>query len=232
MTRVPGTPQEAVSDLYTRRARAYVPYVQAFGHRQGLRAVLEASSWLKTGMRILDAGCGTGLSTLALLEAFGHRGLVAERIDAFDLTPAMLESCRTILANRGTKIECLQADVLRLDEQLPPSWRDYDLIVSASMLEHVHRPMLPAALANLGRRLATGGRLFAVVTRRSFYPTRWIWRCHGYSTEQLAIVLGAAGLEEVTVRRYPLHYGWLNIGNAVVEATRKDTTTNGSTRRS
>jgi cyclopropane fatty-acyl-phospholipid synthase-like methyltransferase len=222
MTRNPGTPQEAVSDLYTRRARTYVPYVQAFAHRQGLRAVLEASSCLRPGMRILDAGCGTGLSILALLEALRHRGLAPGRIDAFDLTPSMLASCRTSLAGRGvTKIECRQADVLHLDEQLPPSWRDYDLIVSASMLEHVPRPMLPAALASLGRRLATGGRLLAVVTRRSFYPARWIWHCEGYSTGQLAQALGAAGLEDVTFRHYPLRYGWLNIGNLVAEATHR-----------
>lgn len=81
--------------------------------------------------------------------------------------------------------------------------------------------MLPAALANLGRRLTTGGRLLAVVTRRSFYLTRWLWHCEGYSTGQFAEALGAAGFEDVTFRHYPLHYGWLNIGNLAAEATRR-----------
>jgi len=52
-------------------------------------------------MRILDAGCGTGITTLALLSALESRGVPAGAIDAFDLTPAMLERFRATLANSG-----------------------------------------------------------------------------------------------------------------------------------
>ena len=105
-----------------------------------------------------------------------------------------------------------------LQEQLPPSWSGYDLIVCASMLEHLPAVMLPAALSGLRARLAPGGRIVAVVTRRSFYPTRWLWHCQGYTARELTGIVRSAGLAEVTVRHYPPAAGWLNIGNLVIEA--------------
>jgi 2-polyprenyl-3-methyl-5-hydroxy-6-metoxy-1,4-benzoquinol methylase len=149
----PAAPEE-VSALCARRTRSYVAYVQAFGHRQRLRALLEASGGLRADQHILDAGCGTGLSILALLDALCRRGLDAGRIEGFDLTPAMLAACRATLAERRIGgVELRRADVLHLDDQLPPSWTGYDLIVCASMLEHLPRAMLPAALAALRRRV-------------------------------------------------------------------------------
>ena len=102
MTIYPDAAQQQAAALYARRTRCYVVYAQAFGHRQGLQALLGNSPALGAGQRILDAGCGTGLSILALLEALHRRGLHHQRIDAFDLTPAMLESCRHTLARRGS----------------------------------------------------------------------------------------------------------------------------------
>ena len=59
-------------------------------------------------------------------------------------------------------VELRQADVLRL-EGLPDAWTDYDLIVSASMLEYVPRDALPVALEGLRRRLAKDGVLLWLV---------------------------------------------------------------------
>jgi 2-polyprenyl-3-methyl-5-hydroxy-6-metoxy-1,4-benzoquinol methylase len=213
------TAQQQVAALYTRRTHSYVAYVQAFGHRQGLRALLESSPALQTGQRILDAGCGTGLSILALLDALHRRRLTPRRIDGFDLTPAMLGACRHTLTRRGVSgVELRHADITRLDEHLPPSWSGYDLIVCTSMLEHLPRTMLPSALAGLGARLATGGRILVVVTRRSFYPTRWLWHCQGYTPSELTSMARAAGLDRVTIRHYPPATSWLNLGNLAIEA--------------
>lgn len=99
----PATPAAgAVQRLYTRRARSYVAHVQVFGHRQGLCAVLARTGVLVPGQRILDAGCGTGLSTLALASAVHRRGLWPNRVHGFDLTPAMLGRCRATLQRTAT----------------------------------------------------------------------------------------------------------------------------------
>lgn len=209
-----------VTSLYTRRTRFYVAYVQAFGHRQGVQAVLASSTALSPGQRILDAGCGTGLSILALLGALRQRDLGYQSIDAFDLTPAMLEQCRRTVDTHGAgRVELRQADVLGLDDQLPASWRDYNLIICASMLEHVPRSAFPAALAGLRGRLAPGGHLIMIITRRAFYPTRWAWHCEGYSRDEIAAACATAGLAPPTFRRYPWTSAWLNLGSHVIEAT-------------
>jgi 2-polyprenyl-3-methyl-5-hydroxy-6-metoxy-1,4-benzoquinol methylase len=214
---------ESARDLYTRRSGTYDSFVQAFGHRQGLAAMLACSGVLASSQRVLDAGCGTGLSTLALAEAFAQGGLSYEALQGFDLTPAMIDRCRTALGEAGIAgVELQLADVLRLDDQLPASWTGYDLIISVSMLEHVPRGQLVAALSQLAARLAPGGRLIVVTTRRWFYPVRWSWHCEGYTATQLRSGLRQVGLVQVATGRYPPRYGWLNVGNVVAHGTAPD----------
>jgi 2-polyprenyl-3-methyl-5-hydroxy-6-metoxy-1,4-benzoquinol methylase len=210
-----------VAALYSRRRRFYETYVQTFAHRQGIRALLTRSSLLAGDQRILDAGCGTGLSILALTDALARLQLTYRRIDAFDLTGAMLDTCRQTIERESLhSIELRQADVTRLREQLPADWSGYDLVLCASMLEHVERADLGDALASLRERLAPTGRLLMIITRRAFYPTRWIWHCNGYSRRELREALAVAGFGPPVFRRYPCTHWWLNVGNHVVEATR------------
>jgi 2-polyprenyl-3-methyl-5-hydroxy-6-metoxy-1,4-benzoquinol methylase len=211
------TPQ--VQDLYTRRGRSYVTFVQAFGHRQAIRAALREASLLRPGLRILDAGCGNGLSALALAEALARSGYPYECLDGFDVTPAMLTGCRQALDRAGVMgAELRQADATHLDEQLPADWTGYDLIVCASMLEYIGREELVTALGAIRARLAPGGRLFLTVTRTSFLATQWLWKCDGFTRAELQNVLSAAGYEHIRFRSYPWTYGWLNIASHVIEA--------------
>lgn len=209
----------SVQALYTLRIGFYHAYVQTFAHRQGLRALLERSGLLAPDQRILDAGCGDGLSILALADALQRQGFSYRTIDGFDLTDAMLQQCRRTVHRRGlSSIRLHQADITVLDQQLSPDWADYDLILCASMLEHVGRGRLASALGALRSRLGPQGRLRAVVTRATFWPTRWIWRCDGYSRRQLDVALTTAGFASSKFVHYPCAYGWLNIGNHAVIA--------------
>ena len=94
---------------------------------------------LRPGIRILDAGCGSGTTTFALRSAARARGISIGAIDAFDLTPAMLDRFRTKLEQSGIEgVKLARADVLALGT-LPQAWHDYDLVITASMLEYVAR---------------------------------------------------------------------------------------------
>ena len=55
--------------LYSAKVDVYELFVSVFSYRQGLRAFFAGADWLRPSLRVLDAGCGTGIATFALLEA-------------------------------------------------------------------------------------------------------------------------------------------------------------------
>jgi ubiquinone/menaquinone biosynthesis C-methylase UbiE len=74
--------------------------------------------WLRLNLRVLDAGCGTGVVGLALRGA-RRNGARAREPARVRPDPAMLERFRGSLARRRiADVELRQADVLRL-ETLP-----------------------------------------------------------------------------------------------------------------
>jgi ubiquinone/menaquinone biosynthesis C-methylase UbiE len=144
-------PTARPDELFGRRSRSYVRFIRLVRYPQGIRAYFLASPLLRSDLRVLDAGCGTGVVTLALREALLRRGLRPGTLHAFDLTPAMLDHFRRTLRERAIEgIDLAQADVLRLDA-LPAGWSGYDLVVSASMLEYLPRERLAVGLGPRGR---------------------------------------------------------------------------------
>jgi ubiquinone/menaquinone biosynthesis C-methylase UbiE len=117
-------------------------------HARGadLAALVEAAK-LTGYERVLDAGCGTGHTALAL----AARGA---SVVAVDLTAAMLEQGRRLAHERGlTGIEFRLGDV----EQLPFADGEFDLVVSRYSAHHWPHPQ--QALAEFRRVLRPGGRL-------------------------------------------------------------------------
>ncbi len=216
---------EDVKTLYTARLNTYRAFISFFRSRNGIRALLESSELLRPGLRVLDAGAGFGTVTFALLDALGRQSIEPHVIEAFDLTPAMLEQFKAELdAREITLVRLLQANVLALG-QFPPSWSDYDLIVSASMLEYLARDDLPHALSALRRRLVQNGTLLAVVTRKNWMTKvliEWWWRAERYTRQELRETFATAGFHDVVFIKFPLRYFWLNTSNHVVLARRNE----------
>jgi SAM-dependent methyltransferase len=208
--------------LFTHKPDTYLRFIRAVRYPQGLRAFWLASSLLRDGLRILEAGCGTGALTMAVWEAARRRGVRVAGFDAFDLTPAMLDRLRTSLDRRSIdSIRLVEANVLELGS-LPSAWRDYDLVVSASMLEYVPRTRFVEALRGLRGRLKEGGRLVLFVTRRNPFTRaligRW-WRSNLYTARELAAAFDEAGFARVTFPGFPLAARYLSLwGHVVVGA--------------
>jgi len=211
----------AVQELYTTGIDRYRLFIGAFRAPQGIQALLQRADLLHSGLRVLDAGCGFGVVTFAFLDALRQRSLDYRSIDGFDLTPAMLARFQKTLEARGlTRVQLRRADVLSL-EDLPSTWANYDLILSASMLEYLPKRDLPRALRGLRARQTPGGRILVLITRKT-PETRvliaWWWRAERYTKHELLRAFKEAGYEGPVFHRFPLRYAWLNRATYAVEA--------------
>ncbi len=136
----PGLLGDTVARDYSRKLRLF----NSFAEPELCRAV--ASLGLKAGMRILDAGCGTGEALRWLSDAVAPDGTVI----GIELARAHARAARTALPDR---ILVLQADV-----QKPPlAAGSFDLIWSVNTINHLRRPL--AGVQGLVTLLRPGGRL-------------------------------------------------------------------------
>ena len=213
--------------LFTEKHGSYERFIRFVRHPQGIRAFFLRSPLLRSGLRVLDAGCGTGGVTLAIRAALVRRGLPPGSLHAFDLTPAMLERVHQNLLIRGIAgVETAQANVLALDV-FPHGWTEYDLIASASMLEYVPRPLFADALRSLRGRLRPEGHLILFITRRNWLTRpligRW-WRSNLYDADGLRDAFHRAGFSGCAFRRFcllPRLVGLRHRGAALTSATFK-----------
>lgn len=189
---------DPVLTLYTQKAKLYqFFFVDFLQWGKVLETFFQDNTYLHSGMKIMDAGCGTGVVTKVLYRLARRNGLNEITFHGFDLTPAMLELFRDWMQKEGAReIQLQQADVLDLENSLPPDWIGYDLIVSSAMLEYIPKQKLSQALNNLGRLLNPDGRLLILVTKRTWI-TRWTaakwWRTNLFDRDELEVELRQAG---------------------------------------
>jgi len=172
-----------------------------------LRAAI-ASLALASGMRVLDAGCGTGETLGWLAAAVAPGGLVVGAdLSATHLTAARGSSPQALL---------LQADLGRI----PLLSHSFDLVWSVNTIHHLHDPVAGAralaALLRPGGRLVLGqssllpemyfawdARLERVTTEavRAYYRDRYRLSEHDLTAVRgLFALLQATGLGRISVR--------------------------------
>jgi ubiquinone/menaquinone biosynthesis C-methylase UbiE len=115
------------------------------------------------GARILDAGCGTGLLTLAIMRALRF----PVRITALDLSARSVSAAKRAVAQaKGRKrdVTYAQGNVLAL----PFADDSFDLVVTSGALEYVP---LEDGFNELARVMAPGGYLLHLPVRPSVAST-------------------------------------------------------------
>lgn len=114
---------------------------------------------LTRNAKILDAGCGTGLLTMALLKALD----LPVRITAVDLSGSSIVTAKKAVeekAGRADKVWFTQANVLAL----PFANNSFDFVVTSGVLEYVP---LRDGLGELARVLKRGGYILHLPVRPS-----------------------------------------------------------------
>jgi len=145
--------------LYDRIARLYDLTFKFNGYERSLERYLrEHPIPLDDNAQILDAGCGTGLLTLALLRTLARPA----HITAIDLSASSLQKAREAvsqaLEGRPHRVRLLQANLLAL----PFADETFDFIATSGALEYVS---LREGLGELARVLKPGGYLFHLPVR-------------------------------------------------------------------
>ena len=145
--------------LYDRFARLYDITFKFNQYGRSIERYLrERALPLPEDAEILDAGCGTGLLTLALLRTLQR----PSRVTAIDLSAPSLKEARLAVAKerRGHGVHFLQANLLAL----PFAAESFDFIATSGALEYVP---LGEGLAELARVLRPGGHLLHLPVRPS-----------------------------------------------------------------
>lgn len=153
-------PEDPVS-IYDRFTNLYDLMFRVNGYGRSLERYLRENPLpLPAGARVLDAGCGTGLLTLAFLR-------VHERpadIISIDLSLRSLQTARRAAEKlpKGPRrrVAFAQSNALTL----PFADETFDLVLTSGVLEYLP---LREGLGELARVLAPGGRLVFVPVRPS-----------------------------------------------------------------
>jgi SAM-dependent methyltransferase len=157
-TREPEPPSLTRSnDLYDALAANYdatTPRIEAL--REEAHRLLD----LKQGDTVIDVGCGTGKSLVALSQAVGERGFVV----AIEPSHAMIEIARgRVREHRLTNVELIEAPASSIDQHVPAASVDavllmftHDVLQSQTTIDRL------LAIAKPGAHFAlSGGKLFS-----------------------------------------------------------------------
>jgi ubiquinone/menaquinone biosynthesis C-methylase UbiE len=134
------------------------------GYGRSLDQYLESHPLpVSRGSRILDAGCGTGLLTLALLRSVRF----PVSITALDLSASSVTAARKAVREsegRQRDVSYMQANMLTL----PFADNSFDLVVTSGALEYVP---LADGLSEIARVIAPEGHLLHLPVRPSLAST-------------------------------------------------------------
>ena len=136
----PGLLEDTTGRDYSRKLRLF----NAFAEPELRQAI--ASLGLERGMRVLDAGCGSGEALGWLADEVGPEGLIV----GVDLATAHAGAAHAT-ARPGTAV--LQADL----RQPPFAAASFDLVWAVNTIHHLHAPL--AGVARLATLLRSSGRI-------------------------------------------------------------------------
>lgn len=195
-----------VEKLYRKRALIYNAMSESVGRKRSFRRFFLKKNYLKKGSRILDAGCGSGIVIQSLIKSSTKKNVTNSEFYGFDLTQAMLKVFKRWIKKQSyNNIHLYNANVLEIDKQLPKSWTNFDLILSANMLEHLPRNKFALAIKKLKKLLKKNGKLLVFIEgdniiNRTF--VKMIWGSEVYTKEQLLYIFKKVGFKRPKINKF------------------------------
>ncbi len=144
--------------------------------------------------RVVDMGSGTAAFAEAWVAVNGAPGA----LHLVDLSPAMLDRGKRIIADRGIAAQTTTAG---LGAQMP--FGPADEVLAAHLIEHIASPA--QALRDLRDLLVDGGRLRLIVSKPHWCNAIiWLqWRHRTFGLDEIKSLLAEAGFELEAIYDFP-----------------------------
>jgi ubiquinone/menaquinone biosynthesis C-methylase UbiE len=185
----------------------YSFFFQAVGYRASLKYFLRRHHPrlnLVEGMKILDAGIGTGFMTINLL----LEAPTPLRITGLDFSEGMVSALRKRLSIMGLedRVALHMADMRRM----PFPDEMFDLVVTSAAIEYL--PRVEEGFAEFARVLRPGGKILAITTRDSLMG-RFIgatWKNTVFTPEHIHRCMTDVGLHHIERLYFPAWFAHVN----------------------
>lgn len=214
--------KQEIQNIYTRKANLYhIIFFNILKWDKATESFFSKENYLHSNFRVLDAGCGSGIITKILFKIARMEKINEVIFNAFDLTPAMLNLFRKwIKENMIKNIQLMPADINN-PEDLPSSWKSYDLIISSAMLEYLSEKEMEMALKSLRNLLKKDGILIILITKRNFV-TKWLveklWKAKTYKDKEILNIVSKIGFNNIKLKYFPSSYNYFNRSIIILEA--------------
>jgi ubiquinone/menaquinone biosynthesis C-methylase UbiE len=192
-------------------ARRYKVFTEKTSMYQELSRFMVDLADIRPGMRVLDLGCGTGISTRTVLEPLSDSG----HVYGLDLSEPMLAVARQEIDNN--RVTFLQADAVAFAEMIP---EPVDRVICSSVFWQLRHK--PPVMAEIRRVLAPDG-LFVFNAPEPYFIFKDIPRSSKVSIlfDQLAAERYGVGRQDLrTIRLFLENHGFDLISTKMLERTR------------
>jgi ubiquinone/menaquinone biosynthesis C-methylase UbiE len=187
--------------------RFYAAYFSAIGYRASIKHFLRmqhARFGLRDGMKILDAGIGTGFLTVNLLK----EAPIPLEIAGLDFSPGMLAGLKHWLNKLGLhdRVKLYRADM----RQMPFPNETFDLIITSAAMEYL--PEVWDGISECGRVLRPGGKFLFIATRDSFMGKviAATWKNKILSPAYVSECMKRAGMPRIESLCFPWYFPHVN----------------------
>jgi SAM-dependent methyltransferase len=136
--------------LYSMIANFYDIGLWLVGYKLGVRYFISLLPQEKSGnLFVLDAGCGTGLYSFAVLDRFPQA-----HVTAFDLNKDMITRLNRSVQKKGLENR-IKVSIGDVTKPIPQIREQFDVIITGGVLEYVDD--IASAVKNLSLYLKSGG---------------------------------------------------------------------------
>ncbi|MGB9635031.1 MAG: class I SAM-dependent methyltransferase [Candidatus Micrarchaeia archaeon] len=142
----PGRVKREVYDFYCNYPYPSIPSIFSKTHRQLMRRIFLLAGYRSVrGLRVLDAGCGTGEKSVYL-------ALNGAEVTAVDFSPSQLCIAKSLADKYNVDIDFVQADISNVDLK-----KKFDFVLCLGVLHHM--PDFHEGFCNVSRHTEEGGRI-------------------------------------------------------------------------